>query len=58
MRLRHSKLTHNQTNRLIEHFVAGTPAQTASALIGVNKDTAATFYHRLRSVIAEKLAEE
>ena len=58
MRLKHSRLTHNQTNRLIEHFVAGTPARTASALIGVNKDTAATFYHRLRTVIAENLAAE
>jgi len=58
MRLKHSRLTHNQTNRLIEHFVAGTPARTAAALIGVNKDTAATFYHRLRTVIAENLAAE
>ena len=58
MRLRHSRLTHNQSNRLIEHFVAGTPARTAAALIGVNKDTAATFYHRLRIVIAKNLAAE
>ena len=58
MRLRHSRLTHNQTNRLIEHFVAGTPARMAAALIGLNKDTAATFYHRLRVVIAEQLAVE
>jgi transposase len=58
MRLKHSKLTHNQTNRLIEHFVAGTPARTASSLIGINKDTAASFYHRLRVVIAEYLSEE
>ena len=58
MRLKHSKLTHNQTNKLLEHFVAGTPARTACLLVGVNKDTAATFYHRLRIVIAEKLIEE
>ena len=58
MRLKHSKLTHNQTNRLLEHFVAGTPARTACLLVGVNKDTAATFYHRLRLVITEKLNEE
>ena len=58
MRLKHSKLTHNQTNKLLEHFVAGTPASTACLLVGVNKDTAATFYHRLRIVIAEKLIEE
>jgi transposase len=58
MRLRHSRFTHNQTNRLIERFVAGTPARTAVALIGVNKDIAATFYHRLRIVIAENLMAE
>lgn len=58
MRLRHSKLTHIQTNRLLEHFVAGTPARTACLLVGVNKITATNFYHRLRVVIAEKLAAE
>lgn len=58
MRLKHSKLTHNQTNKLLEHFVAGTPARTACLLVGVNKDTAAIFYHRLWIVIAEKLNEE
>ena len=58
MRLKHSKLTHNQTNRLLEHFVAGTPARTACLLVGVNKDTAANFYRRLRCVIAQRLGEE
>jgi hypothetical protein len=47
MRLKHSKLTIIQTNRLCEHFVAGTPARTAAELIGVNKNTAVLFYHRL-----------
>ena len=58
MRLRHLKLTHYQTNRLLEHFVAGTPARTACLLVGVNKITATHFYHRLRLVIAGKLAED
>jgi len=58
MRLKHSKLTHIQTNKLLEHFVAGTPARTACLLVGVNKITATQFYHRLRIVIAERLAEE
>ena len=58
MRLKHSRLTHNQTNRLIEHFVAGTPARTAALLVGVNRNTVTMFYHRVRGVIAEKLAEE
>ena len=50
MRLKHSKLTANQTVRLCEHFVAGTPARTAAELVGVNKNTAALFYHRLREI--------
>lgn len=49
MRLKHSKLSEKQTNRLCEHFVAGTPARTACELVGVNKNTAALFYHRLRA---------
>lgn len=58
MRLKHSRITDNQNDRLTEHFVAGTPARTAAALIEVNKDTAASIYHRLRTVIAENLAAE
>ena len=50
MRLKHSKLTANQTVRLCEHFVAGTPARTAAELVSVNKNTAALFYHRLREI--------
>lgn len=40
-----------------EHFVAGTPARTAADLIGVNKNTAALFYHRLRQIIAERIED-
>jgi len=42
----------------MEHFVAGTPARSAALLVGVNKDTAASFYHRLRLVIHERLHQE
>lgn len=58
MRLRHSKLTHFQTDRLLEHFVAGTPARTACLLTGVHRNSATAFYRRLREVIAARLAEE
>ena len=58
MRLKHSKLTATQTLRLCEHFVAGTPARTAAALIGVNKNTAALFYHRMRQIIADRIADD
>jgi len=58
MRLRHSKLSHFKTNRLLEQFVAGTPARTAAALIGTNKISATNFYHKLRLIIHDKLIEE
>jgi transposase len=38
--------------------VAGVPARTASELVGVDRNTAILFYHKLRELIATKLAEE
>jgi len=38
--------------RLIEHFVSGSNARTAASLVGVNKSTAAFYFHRLREIIA------
>ncbi|MCI5047965.1 MAG: IS1595 family transposase [Aquisalinus sp.] len=58
MRLKHSKLTHFQTDRLLEHFVAGTPARTACLLVGLNRNSVTAFYHKLRLLISEKLTEE
>lgn len=56
MRLRRSKLTDNRSERLLEHFVAGTPARVAAELVGVNRNTSRLFYHRLREIIAQHLA--
>ena len=50
--MRKSRLSWLQQRRLIEHFVAGTTARTAASLMGVNKSTAAFYFHRLREVIA------
>lgn len=58
MRLRRSRLTHRQSERLLEHFVAGTPARPAAGLVGVNRNTATRFYHRLREIIERRLAQE
>lgn len=57
MRLKRSKLSARQTQRLCEHFVAGTPARTAAELVGVNRNTAILFYHRLRQIIAERIQD-
>lgn len=58
MRRERSKLTDEQSRRLIEHFVAGTPARTAAELVGVNRNTARLFYHRVRELIAQRLAHD
>ena len=58
MRLKRSKLSEKQSARLLEHFVAGTPARTAADLAGVNKNTAVLYYHRLREVIAARVEDE
>ena len=57
MRRRRSRLTDRQSERLLEHFVAGTPARPAAELAGVNRNTARLFYHRLRERIAQRLGQ-
>ena len=44
--------------RLIEHFVAGTTARCAADLIGVNRNTAAYYFQRLREIIVDELEQE
>lgn len=56
--MRKSRLSRAKQNRLIEHFVAGTTARTAAVLIGVNKTTAAYYFHRLRELILESIEHE
>lgn len=58
VRLRRSKLSPSQSLQLCEHFVAGTSARTVAGLVGVNKNTAALFYRRLREIIAEKVEDD
>jgi transposase len=43
---------------LIRLFVAGVPARTAAELTGVNRNTAILYYHKLREIIADRLAED
>lgn len=51
---RKSRLTPSQQSKLIEHFVAGTTARAAGQIIGVQYNTAITFYKRLRELSASK----
>jgi transposase len=56
--MRKSRLSNRIQDKLIEHFVAGTTARCASELIGVNRKTAAYYFHRLREIIAYQMEQE
>ena len=58
MKLKHSRLTHFQSNKLIEQFCAGVTARTAADLTGLNRNTARQFYHKLREIISWQIEEE
>ena len=49
--MRKSRLSQPVQNKLIELFVAGATARTAAGLAGVNKNTAAYYFLRLRLLI-------
>ncbi|MCK5556488.1 MAG: IS1595 family transposase, partial [Alphaproteobacteria bacterium] len=54
MYVKHCKLTNYQQLRLLEYFVAGTPARTAADLVCVHRNSAIRFFHKLRGEIAIK----
>ncbi len=56
--MKRSKLSKEKQLKLIEHFVAGTTARTASAIIGVNRKTAILYYYHLRELIFEYETEK
>ena len=56
--MRKSRIRQSKQDRLIEHFIAGTAARTAASLVGVHRNSAAFYFHRLREVIAYELEAE
>ncbi|MCX7783064.1 MAG: IS1595 family transposase, partial [Meiothermus sp.] len=46
MAYRRTKLGVRKAFRLVEYFVGVVTARTAADLLGVDKDTAALFYHK------------
>lgn len=56
--MRKSRLRKRLQTRLLEHFIAGTTSRCAASLVGVNKNTAAYYYHRLREIIFIELEAE
>jgi transposase len=55
--MRKSRFAWAVPRRLIEDFVSGSTARTAASLVGVNKNTAALYFHRLREIIAQESEE-
>ncbi|KFJ43525.1 IS1595 family transposase [Francisella philomiragia] len=49
--MRKSRLSTYKQDKLIELFIAGSTARTASELVSVNKTTASYYFHRLRLLI-------
>ncbi len=49
--MRKSRLSTVKQARLLEHFMAGTTARCAAALVGVDRKTVAYYLHRLREII-------
>ena len=57
MRISGCRLGEKTQDRLAEFFVGGVTGRTAADLIGVNRKTAAYFFHRLRQIIARPLED-
>ena len=43
--------------KLLELFVAQAAARTAADLVGVHRNSAALYYHKLRQLIAARMGE-
>ena len=56
--MRKSRLSQPKQQRLIELFISGSTARTAAALVDVNKNTAAYYFHRLRQLIHQAVEDE
>jgi transposase len=56
--MRKSRLSESKQNKLMEHFVSGSTARTAAALVGVHRNTAAYYFHRLRQLICQAIEDE
>ncbi|MDW0502074.1 transposase [Mannheimia haemolytica] len=58
MKITHCKLKKSLQKKLLEFFVAEVTARTAADLLGIQPNTAALFYHKIRLVIEHHLALE
>ncbi len=56
--MRKSRLSKQIQYRLLEHFVSGSTARCAAELVGINRKSAAYYFHRLRELIAYHQEQE
>ena len=56
--MRKSRLSKSIQDRLLEHFVAGTTARCTVQLVGINRNSAAYYFQRLREIIAHQIEQE
>jgi len=56
--MRKSRISKAKQLRLMEHFVAGITASCASSLVGLNKNSAAYYFQRLRGIISLQKEQE
>ena len=52
MYIKYCKLSKKEQGKLLEYFVAGTSARTAAELVGVHRNSATRFFHKVREKIA------
>ena len=55
MKISHCKLLRKHQHKLLEYFVLEVTARSAANLLGIQPNTAALFYHKIRQVIAARL---
>ena len=58
MKLSHCKLLRKQQLKLLEYFVLEVTARSAADLLGIQPNSAALFYRKLRKMIAYYLEQE
>ncbi len=58
MYIKHCKLSSYKQQRLLEHFVAGTPVRTAADLVDIHHNSAIRFFHKLRCTIIFTIQQE
>lgn len=58
MKITHCKILRKHQLRLLEYFVLEVTARSAADLIGIQPNSAALFYRKLREVIAYHLEQK